>query len=426
MGVGLDLKGLRKDKSEFYLEVSLNHMVHEGEMLVVAFVVDVTSRRQYELKLQEYSTKLEEMVATRTKALEKQMKETQKAELQARQSEETYKLIARNFPSGTINVFDRDLNYIFVEGQVLFEMGITGEQLIGSKYTDRLAPEISKITQEKLQQVFEGEPNSFEIEFEGKFFNINAVPLMRDKNGVSQVLVVEENITKQKLAELEVQKALEQEQKLGQLKSKFVTLASHEFRTPLATISSSASLIGKYTSTELQPKRDKHINRIQSSVKHLTNILNDFLSLGKLEEGQVKNTPAIFSVCELCSEISEEIEGQLKDGQKIRHSHGGAEEEVLLDKKLLKNALIIMLSNAMKYSDENQFIELKTEISSSTVKISVKDNGIGIPVEDQAMLFSRFYRASNTGNIQGTGMGLNILKKYVDLMVFLWKYLTKK
>ncbi len=416
MGVGLDLEGMKKDGSRFAIEVSLNHMQFEGKMYVVAFIVDVTAQRHYQKQLKEYSSQMEKMVKERTTELEQQVIETQKAEKIAQQSVETYKMIARNFPHGTINVFDRDLRYLFVEGKELFEMGITSEELFGSKYTERLAPEIAQLAESNLQKVFEGEAISFEIEQQGNYYKINAVPLLTDEQGVSQILVVEQNITNNKLAEQEIEKALEKEQKLGQLKSKFVTLASHEFRTPLATISSSASLIARYQTTEQQPKRDKHIARIQSNIKHLTNILNDFLSLGKLEEGKIQSEPCHFDLAELCQELIEELSPLLKDGQQISCVQSGTESTVFLDKKLLHGGLVILLSNAIKYSDENQLIHISLHLNSLETKIAIKDEGIGIPEEDQSALFSRFYRASNTGNIQGTGMGLNILKKYVDLM----------
>jgi PAS domain S-box-containing protein len=229
MGVGLDLEGMKKDGSRFSIEVSLNHMQFEEKMCVVAFIVDVTAQRRYQKQLKEYSSQMEQMVQERTAALEEQVIETQKAEKLAQQSVETYKMIARNFPHGTINVFDRDLRYLFVEGKELFEMGITSEELFGAKYTERLAPEIAQLAESNLQKVFEGEAISFEIEHQKNYYKINAVPLLTDEQGVSQILVVEQNITDKKLAEQEIEKALEKEQKLGQLKSKFVTLASHEF-----------------------------------------------------------------------------------------------------------------------------------------------------------------------------------------------------
>ncbi len=213
----------------------------------------------------------------------------------------------------------------------------------------------------------------------------------------------------------ELQKSLEKEKELNELKSKFITTASHEFRTPLTTVLSSAALISKYNKTEDDDKRLKHINRIKSSVENLTEILNDFLSLSKLEEGVVSAKETEFDLKHLCEELIEEMNGILKSGQHIMYKHSGAKTEVIRDKQIIRNVIINLLSNAIKFSPENAQIDLNTSINSH-IEIEIKDNGIGIPPADQKHLFDRFFRASNVSNIQGTGLGLHIVKKYVELM----------
>jgi two-component system sensor kinase FixL len=214
----------------------------------------------------------------------------------------------------------------------------------------------------------------------------------------------------------EVKDALLRERDLSELKSRFVTMASHEFRTPLSTILSSVSLISKYNDPRDEEKRLKHINRIKASVTNLTTILNDFLSLSKLEEGRVMNDPVSFSITEFSVEVIDEMSDILKDGQEIKYNHTSAVEEVFLDKNVLRNVIINLISNAIKYSPEGQEIIVDTEIENETLKIAVKDHGIGIPKEEQEYLFSRFFRANNATNIPGTGLGLNIVKKYLDLL----------
>jgi two-component system, LuxR family, sensor kinase FixL len=214
----------------------------------------------------------------------------------------------------------------------------------------------------------------------------------------------------------EVKDALRKEMQLNELKSRFVTMASHEFRTPLSAILSSASLIGKYNDTEDEEKRKKHVTRIKSSVANLTNILNDFLSISRLEEGKVLNTPVEFDVKELAQEVIEEISSVLKDRQTIDYEHKGLGKDVLLDKNIIKNIAINLLSNAIKYSQEGKEILFLTHLTENQLVIKIKDQGIGIPEEDQVHLFNRFFRAQNVTSIQGTGLGLNIVKKYVDLL----------
>ncbi len=214
----------------------------------------------------------------------------------------------------------------------------------------------------------------------------------------------------------EVKDALKKEMELNELKSRFVTMASHEFRTPLSAILSSASLISKYNDPKDDEKRLKHINRIKSSVVNLTTILNDFLSLSKLEEGKVLNTPVEFDIKELANEVVEEMNSVLKKNQYITYLHYGEDTKMSLDKNVLKNICINLLSNAIKYSPEGKQIEFVTSTSENHLDIVVKDHGIGIPEADKQHLYSRFFRAQNASNIQGTGLGLNIVKKYVDLL----------
>lgn len=213
----------------------------------------------------------------------------------------------------------------------------------------------------------------------------------------------------------EVLRALEKERELNDMKSKFVTIASHEFRTPLATILSSASLIGRYVNTEEDEKRQKHVLRIKSAVNNLTEILNDFLSLGKMEEGQIHVVPVLTDLPQFCVSVMEHIKGIAKEGQNLLFQFEG-NKYVWVDNQLLRNILLNLLSNATKYSEPNKVIKLVASTNDNQIKIQVKDQGIGIPEADREHIFDRFFRAHNAGNVQGTGLGLNIVKRYVDLM----------
>ncbi|MBC7486906.1 MAG: PAS domain-containing sensor histidine kinase [Cytophagaceae bacterium] len=225
---------------------------------------------------------------------------------------------------------------------------------------------------------------------------------------------LKETNKKQKQAESEVRKALEKEKELNELKSRFVTLASHEFRTPLTTILSSVSLIGKYNELGEKDKIDKHIQRIKSSVANLTVILNDFLSLSKLEEGMIYNHPSEFNLVSVCKELKEEMSACKKETQEIECIHEGI-ELVFMDQNILKNILLNLLSNAIKYSEKG-IITIYSKVTTTNVLLTIKDQGIGIPEADKPFLFSRFFRAHNAVNIQGTGLGLHIVKRYVELM----------
>ena len=208
--------------------------------------------------------------------------------------------------------------------------------------------------------------------------------------------------------------ALEKEKELNELKSRFVSMASHEFRTPLSTILSSAYLVSKYLLSEDQSKRDKHIQRIVSSVNMLTDILNDFLSVGKIEEGRIQVRFSSFDITELIKGLVSEMQPIAKKGQQILYEHNG-DNIVTLDPSLIKHIIMNLLSNAIKFSPENSNITIQTS-NNKDLTLSVKDSGIGISKEDQEHLFERFFRGANAINIQGTGLGLHIVTKYAELM----------
>ena len=199
------------------------------------------------------------------------------------------------------------------------------------------------------------------------------------------------------------------------MKTRFVSMASHEFRTPLSTILSSASLLAKYKLTEEQDKRDKHVQRIRSAVNNLTDILNEFLSIGRIEEGKIQASFSSFNIREHITLVCNEMTSILKQGQQFDYLHSG-ETLVQLDLSLLRNILINLISNAIKFSPNDAEIKIRSDVNGQKILISISDSGIGIPDEDQKHLFERFFRAHNVTNIQGTGLGLHIVSKYVELM----------
>lgn len=217
-------------------------------------------------------------------------------------------------------------------------------------------------------------------------------------------------------AKEEVSHSLEKEKELGQLKSRLLSMASHEFRTPLSAIQLSASLIERYTQGEQAGKVERHLNKIKSAVINLTTILDDFLHVEKAEAGKIVVNWSTFDLEIYCREITDELKLLAKSGQKILYSHNGVSSLVKLDKNLLKNCIINLISNAIKYSGDDTRVEFTSRVDADGITITVKDNGIGIPEDEQKHLFEAFFRAQNTGNIPGTGLGLNIAARYAGLM----------
>jgi len=230
-----------------------------------------------------------------------------------------------------------------------------------------------------------------------------------------RTLILKEALQELEKSQQDLNEALNKEKELNEIKSRFVSTASHEFRTPLSTVLSSAALLAKYVKTEEQDKRERHIRRIKDSVKHLNDLLEDFLSLGKLEEGKVRIKPEPVVVGDFLDEVAEEMKAIAKQDQHIlvEWHHEGS---FVTDKKLLKNIMINLLSNAVKFSPEDGTIWLRARYESNRLIISVHDQGIGISEEDQQHIFSSFFRGKNAINIQGTGLGLHIVKEYVELL----------
>jgi PAS domain S-box-containing protein len=311
MGHGRDLFAQNKNGKTFPVEVSLSHYEVNDSTFVIAFVVDITVRKQ-----------LEEKGLKQTRALEKVTAEVK-------------------------------------------EMNAELEQ----KVEDR-----TKMLREALME------------------------LERSKD--------------------ELKQALKNEKELNELKSGFVTVASHEFRTPLTTILSCAYLLEKYNEHNQDEKISKQVGRIKSAVGGMKNILEDFLSLGKIEEGLLQTnlevcTPADME--KMIRHLLRDMDGLIKPGQQINFNNK-MQSSVRTDVNLVKNILINLVSNAIKFTKENKTITIDAYTDAKSFVIEVEDNGIGISEEDQKHLFERFFRAKNAISIQGTGLGLHIVNKYLEAM----------
>lgn len=211
-----------------------------------------------------------------------------------------------------------------------------------------------------------------------------------------------------------LKEALAKEKELNELKTKFLSLVSHEFKTPLSGILTSTTLIGKYQKTEQQEKREKHLNTIKNKVKYLDNILTDFLSIERLDSGKVNYKFSSFPLSKVINEVVYDANMLLKGGQKINYPKNIDDYTIEFDEKILELALTNLIRNAIKYSGENTTIDLQAYPEKDTFIFKVVDQGIGIPQQEQKFIFNRYFRAENALLDQGTGIGLNIVKTHLE------------
>ncbi|TVZ28429.1 PAS domain S-box-containing protein [Gillisia sp. Hel_I_86] len=383
-------------------------------------------------ELKKYARKLEEKVQERTQEvmatvqklvesnlhLEDQILITKQAQKNAKTSKNIASEIAKNFPNGFVAVINRDLKVVFAEGEALTQLGL--KQSIIKKVTlddiTFFSDERKARIKENIVKTLAGQHLSFEVNYKGRYFAVNTAPLVDENNKISNALHVYSDISQQKEIEFTIQNALKKERELNELKSRFVSMASHEFRTPLSAILTSAILIGKQNEPGKELKREKYLSQIERNVNNLTVILNDFLSLSKLEEGKVVALPERFDLVSFSKMLVKQTSIGLKKKQTLRVLSSYEELYVHLDVKLLSHIINNLLSNASKYSPEASSIDFKISQRQENVVIQITDQGIGIPKEELAYLFGRFFRAKNAVNIEGTGLGLNIVKNYTELM----------
>jgi PAS domain S-box-containing protein len=224
---------------------------------------------------------------------------------------------------------------------------------------------------------------------------------------------LQEEVLRRKIAEEKIKDALQKEKELNELKTKFLSLVSHEFKTPLSGILTSATLAEKYTENEQQEKREKHLGTIRNKVHYLNNILNDFLSIERLDSGKGQYKYGDFSLKRLINEVIYNANVTLKNGQEIDYPKDIEDITIYQDEKILDLILSNIIGNAIKYSPEKTTIKLEVLLTESKIFFNIEDEGRGIPKKDQKHIFERYFRAENALLDQGTGIGLNISKTHL-------------
>ncbi|MDZ8186426.1 MAG: PAS domain S-box protein [Nostoc sp. ChiSLP02] len=318
----------------------------------------------------------------------------------------------------------------FVKGnQKLCEMlGYSQEELLNKNFRDITYPEDIEVHLKKLQILIAGELDTFSLEKrylhkDGNLIWVNlTVSLIRDSIGKPiSIIGVVKDIRERKQAEENIRKTLAKEKELSELKSRFISMTSHEFRTPLAVIASSAGILKSFSDKLDEQQKHKHLQCIQTYVQHTTQLLDDILLINKAEAGKLAFEPAYIDLIDFCRSLVEEIQLSSPNHtlafsfQSLSNSSTNERLTACMDKKLLRQILSNLLSNAVKYSPNSNNIQINLLIQDGSAVFLIQDEGIGILPEEQKKLFEPFYRASNVGNTPGTGLGLAIVNKCIDL-----------
>ncbi|MBD2465673.1 CHASE3 domain-containing protein [Oscillatoria sp. FACHB-1407] len=243
----------------------------------------------------------------------------------------------------------------------------------------------------------------------------SCAPIFNKQGVLRGAVMVFRDATLRVQAEAEIQHVLQKEKELSELKSNFISMVSHDIRTPLTIILTSIELLQNYIHKTTEEQRERYFQRIRAAIKRIQEFLSDVLLVSKADSGALKYEPAPLDLSEFCSDLTEEVQLSTGNSHQIVFSNQCAYQTVQADPKLLHHILINLLSNAVKYSPEKGKVYFDLECTEQQIQFRIRDEGIGIPEEDLPQLFSVFHRASNVGQIAGTGLGLSIVKNCVEL-----------
>jgi len=303
----------------------------------------------------------------------------------------------------------RDLYGVRKDGtQFPVEAGLNPFEIEGEQYVMSLIIDIT-IRKDNERQIVE---LNTQLEDKIKIRTTELQESIQELQGLN--LNLEGEIKKRKQAEKKIKDALQKEKELNELKTKFLSLVSHEFKTPLSGILTSATLTEKYIQENQQDKREKHLGTIRNKVHYLNNILNDFLSIERLDAGNGQYKYNSFSLKRLINEVVYNANVTLKSGQELIYPQDMEDMMLYQDEKILELILSNLIGNSIKYSPEDTLIKFEVSPTENVIIFMVEDQGIGIPQKDQKHIFERYFRAENAVLNQGTGIGLNIARTHLE------------
>ncbi|HEY9634197.1 MAG TPA: PAS domain S-box protein [Coleofasciculaceae cyanobacterium] len=356
--------------------------------------------------------------------------DSKRAEEALSQEKELLFALIKNVPIGIITT-DEIGKILLVNPAYEKICGYSEAELVGQKppypYWD--LADLEEINKEFIKAM-SGEKEHIELWFTKKngerfLARLKPITIFDAQGNMLRHLATMEDITKYKQAEEELCNALEAERELNEIKSRFTAMVSHEYRTPLATILSSAELLERYTQKFTEEQKLNHYRRIQTSTRILAQLVNDVLTISKIEAGKQEFNPSLLDLDKFCQELIEELQPTIGNQHKLVFTSQGhwtlTDQECIcitaayMDEKLLRYIISNLLSNAIKYSSQGSTVKFDLVYDQRQAVFRIQDQGIGIPKEDLQYLFESFYRGSNVGAISGTGLGLTIVKNSVDL-----------
>lgn len=384
---------------------------------------DITERKRAEDEIHRLNQGLEQRVRERTaqltatnEQLEAEAAERRRIEAALRASESRLRLLIEQ-ANDAIFVENEEDEILDVNTRACEMLGYSRAELLALKVPDLMPPEIRGV----LGQVVKGELATGQV-FETVDLHKDGtrIPLEISTQrivGVSGnlVLAIARDITQRKQAEAALRTALAKEKELSELRSRFISTTSHEFRTPLSTILAAAQLLEKHAAQISQAKRAVHLQHIQAAARQMADLLNDILTLARVDAGKGWCQPVPLDLPALCATVTEEVQISDHTGRQIRLSVQSAQDVAPMDEKLLRQILQNLLSNALKYSPPSGVVYFDLDMQDSRATFTIRDQGIGIPEDELAHVFDPFFRASNVLNTPGSGLGMAIVKNSVDL-----------
>ncbi|NEP18367.1 MAG: PAS domain S-box protein [Leptolyngbya sp. SIO4C1] len=402
---------LDRDGQLTTLDFSLKPTLDEAEQVVLLLFEgrDISDYKRAEADLKALHDKLENQVKTRTIQFIEVTERLKQEENALLASYATNRALLNAIPDPMFRISQEGI-FVNFKKPKQYSLPFDPEQCLHRHLADVLPQSAAAELQTCIDQALAtGETQLLEFQL-----SVNQYEARVATSAEAEVMVIVRDITERKRSEAEIRRALERERELNEMKTRFVSMTSHEFRTPLTTILSSAELIEHYSGPEEKEKQLKYLRKIQTATQHMTELLNDVLLINQAEAGKTEFNPQSLELTQFCQEIVEELQvtTQMHDLQ-LRSQLPA--QPLLCDRKLMRHILTNLLANAINYSPSGGDIQITLLQTADTIELKVQDSGIGIPPETQATLFDSFVRGSNVGTISGTGLGLAIVKKSVEL-----------